>query len=222
VSPGRKPLPSENIVRLATKPLRQGKLVPPQGNEVKLLRGLVQPESATLQRRSLSRANWRTQFRHLGQYRFCSPIISLRASRRFARCLAKSAGRTASSRLSLEKGRLQMPAQSLLLTRGRNAAPIARPSYDRLPGRVSSSSSSTSRSDREYRRYQRTAQRMSAGSVCRHLKIVGRVAISRSFHVVSRGPMEVATQPLSGLAHSPFGAIGLVPFGPQTGQHSSQ
>jgi hypothetical protein len=114
VSPGRKPLPSENIVRLATKPLRQGELMPPQGNEVKLLRGLVQPESATLQRRSLSRANWRTQFRHLGQYRFCSPIISPRASRRFARCLAKSAGRTASSRLSLEKGRLQMPAQSLL------------------------------------------------------------------------------------------------------------
>src|SRR6266702_2115582 len=57
-------------------------------------------------------------------------------------------------------------------------------------------SSSTSRNDNEYRRYQRTAQRMSAGSVCRHLKIVGRVAISRFFHVVSPGPTEVATQPI--------------------------
>src|SRR5450755_4710198 len=28
---------------------------------------------------------------------------------------------------------------------------------------------------------------MSAGSVCRHLKIVGRVAISRFFHLVTRG-----------------------------------
>jgi hypothetical protein len=45
---------------------------------------------------------------------------------------------------------------------------------------------SSGTSDREYRRYQRTAQRMSAGSVCRHLKIVGRLAISRFFHVVSR------------------------------------
>ncbi len=36
---------------------------------------------------------------------------------------------------------------------------------------------------------------MSVGSVCRHLKIVGRIAISRFFHVVSRTPTEVATQP---------------------------
>ena len=35
---------------------------------------------------------------------------------------------------------------------------------------TSSSSSSTSRSDNEYRRYQRTAHRMRAGYVCRHLK----------------------------------------------------
>jgi hypothetical protein len=38
---------------------------------------------------------------------------------------------------------------------------------------------------------------MSAGSVCRHLKIVGRVCISRFFHVVSEGHSEVATQPSS-------------------------
>ena len=38
------------------------------------------------------------------------------------------------------------------------------------------SSSSTSRNESEYRRYQRTAHRISAGSVCRHLKIVGRIA----------------------------------------------
>jgi hypothetical protein len=31
-----------------------------------------------------------------------------------------------------------------------------------------------------------------------------------------------ATKPKADLAHAPFGAIGLVPFGPQTGQHSSQ
>src|SRR5271163_2022719 len=40
----------------------------------------------------------------------------------------------------------------------------------------SASNSSTSRNDSEYRRYQRTAHRISSGAVCRHLKIVGRVA----------------------------------------------
>src|SRR5208282_3702869 len=40
----------------------------------------------------------------------------------------------------------------------------------------SANNSSTSRSDSEYRRYQRTAQRISSGAVCRHLKIAGRVA----------------------------------------------
>src|SRR5690348_12819687 len=40
----------------------------------------------------------------------------------------------------------------------------------------SASNSSTSRSESEYRRYQRTAQRISSGAVCRHLKIAGRVA----------------------------------------------
>jgi hypothetical protein len=35
-------------------------------------------------------------------------------------------------------------------------------------------SSSTSRYEREYRKYQRTAQRMIAGSKCRHLKRAGR------------------------------------------------
>ena len=57
----------------------------------------------------------------------------------------------------------------------------------------SSSSSSTSRSNREYRRYQRTAQRMSGRSVCRHLKIVGRVAIVTILSRCQHGPMEVAT-----------------------------
>ena len=38
------------------------------------------------------------------------------------------------------------------------------------------SNSSTSRNESEYRRYQRTAQRISSGSVCRHLKIAGRIA----------------------------------------------
>ena len=49
----------------------------------------------------------------------------------------------------------------------------------------SSRSSSTSRYDNEYRRYQRTAQRMSAGSLCRHLKIAGRVAMERSLQPTS-------------------------------------
>jgi serine/threonine protein kinase len=36
---------------------------------------------------------------------------------------------------------------------------------------------------------------MSDGSVCSHLKIFGRVGISRFFHVVSQGPRKFATQP---------------------------
>ena len=59
----------------------------------------------------------------------------------------------------------------------------------------SRSSSSTSRNESEYRRYQRTAQRISSGSVCRHLKIAGRIA----FFTICSGyqpPLaEVATQP---------------------------
>src|SRR6202790_535613 len=43
------------------------------------------------------------------------------------------------------------------------------------------SNSSTSRSESEYRRYQRTAQRISSGAVCRHLKIAGRVAFFTVF-----------------------------------------
>lgn len=57
----------------------------------------------------------------------------------------------------------------------------------------SSSSSSTSRPYRD--RYQPTAQRIDGGSVWRQLKIVGRLAISRFFYVVSRAFTEVATQP---------------------------
>ena len=52
-----------------------------------------------------------------------------------------------------------------------------------------------SRNESEYRRYQRTAHRISAGSVCRHLKIAGRIA----FFIISLGyqspPATVATQP---------------------------
>ena len=43
----------------------------------------------------------------------------------------------------------------------------------------------------------RTAQRMMPGSVCRHLKIAGRVIISRLFHVTSQQPRQVATHPLN-------------------------
>ena len=52
-----------------------------------------------------------------------------------------------------------------------------------------------SRNESEYRRVQRTAQRISSGSVCRHLKIAGRIA----FFMISSGyqpPLaKVATQP---------------------------
>ena len=57
------------------------------------------------------------------------------------------------------------------------------------------SSSSTSRNESEYRRYQRTAHRISSGSVCRHLKIAGRIAffmISSAYQPLSA---KVATQP---------------------------
>ena len=54
--------------------------------------------------------------------------------------------------------------------------------------------SSTSRNESEYRRYQRTAQRISSGSVCRHLKIAGRIA----FFMISSG-----YQPQPKLQHIP-------------------
>jgi len=50
--------------------------------------------------------------------------------------------------------------------------------------------SSTSRNESEYRKYQRTAQRITTGSVCRHLKIAGRVAILGSLQATS--PIQVA------------------------------
>ena len=62
------------------------------------------------------------------------------------------------------------------------------------------SSSSTSRNESEYRRYQRTAHRISSGSVCRHLKIAGRIAffmISSAYQPLSA---KVATQPFIGIA----------------------
>ena len=60
-------------------------------------------------------------------------------------------------------------------------------------------SSSTSRNDSEYHRYQRTAQRINSGSVCRYLKIAGRVV----FFMISSGyqspSAKVATQPFRNL-----------------------
>ena len=57
------------------------------------------------------------------------------------------------------------------------------------------SSSSTSRNESEYRRYRRTAQRISSGSVCRHLKIAGRIV----FFMIASGyqapSAKVATEP---------------------------
>ena len=57
------------------------------------------------------------------------------------------------------------------------------------------SNSSTSRNESEYRRYQRTAQRISSGSVCRQLKITDRIV----FFMISSGyklpSAKVATQP---------------------------
>src|SRR5215467_13146903 len=50
------------------------------------------------------------------------------------------------------------------------------------------SNSSTSRSESEYRRYQRTAQTISSGAVCRHLKIAGRLLFSRSFRATNHRP----------------------------------
>src|SRR5215831_17993934 len=50
------------------------------------------------------------------------------------------------------------------------------------------SNSSTSRSESEYRRYQRTAQRISSGAVCRHLKIAGRVACFTVFSGYQSSP----------------------------------
>ena len=47
----------------------------------------------------------------------------------------------------------------------------------------SASNSSTSRNESEYRRYQRTAQIISSGAVCRHLKISGRIV----FFTISSG-----------------------------------
>src|SRR5450755_4397636 len=55
------------------------------------------------------------------------------------------------------------------LIRGRIAAPIARPSYDRLLGRVLPAALQHPVTTENIRRYQRTAQRMSVGSVYRHL-----------------------------------------------------
>ena len=63
----------------------------------------------------------------------------------------------------------------------------------------SRSSSSTSRNESEYRRYQRTAHRISPGSVCRHLNIAGRIA----FFMISSG-----YQPPSGtVATQPYGEV---------------
>ena len=59
----------------------------------------------------------------------------------------------------------------------------------------SQSSSSTSRNESEYRRYQRTAHRISSGSVCRHLKIAGRIACFTMSSGYQPPPALVATHP---------------------------
>jgi hypothetical protein len=100
----------------------------------------------------------------------------------------------------LPEGKFHRPARTcwsassacavVALTRGRTALPTV---WSASSPR-SSRSSSTSCSDREYRRYQRTAQRISAGSLspledCRppgHFTILSRC---------HRGPTEFATQP---------------------------
>ena len=90
-----------------------------------------------------------------------------------------------------------------IMTRRRSRWSTCRPllahraeSAHQRPKPRSLSSSSTSRNDSEYRRYQRTAHRIRSGSVCRHLKIAGRIA----FVTISSGyqppPANVATQPL--------------------------
>jgi len=61
------------------------------------------------------------------------------------------------------------------------------------------SSSSTSRSESEYRRYQRTAQTISSGAVCRHLKIADRVAFLTLFSGYQPRSAIVATHPFQTL-----------------------
>src|SRR5947199_2904648 len=67
-------------------------------------------------------------------------------------------------------GRFEMTSYALVEFR---AIPLHPAPYGRVARQRSSSNSSTSRNESEYRRYQRTAHRMSWGSVCRHLKIAG-------------------------------------------------
>jgi hypothetical protein len=88
------------------------------------------------------------------------------------------------------------------------------PTPDRLVIRLKTAlgeQSSTSRSDSEYRRYQRTAQRISSGAVCRHLKIAGRVVCFTVFPAYQapspklqdiRRPRRILSHPvLTGLHH---------------------
>ncbi len=51
------------------------------------------------------------------------------------------------------------------------------------------------RNESEYRRCQRTAQRISSGSVCRHLKIAGRLAFFMISSDYQPPAAKVATQP---------------------------
>jgi hypothetical protein len=73
-------------------------------------------------------------------------------------------------------GRLEMPPDALLQFW---TVPLHPAPHGRMVGLQPALvySSSTSRSDSEYRKYQRTAQRIRTGSVCRDLKIAGRVAV---------------------------------------------
>ena len=71
----------------------------------------------------------------------------------------------------------------------------------------STNSSSTSRDESDYRRHQRTLQRLSSGSVCRHLKITGRIA----FFMISSGyqppSAKVTTEPCGRVARPGAGQV---------------
>ena len=62
------------------------------------------------------------------------------------------------------------------------------------------SRSSTSRNESEYRRYARTAQTIRSGSLCRHLKIAGRIVFSMISSGYPAPAAKVATQPFERIA----------------------
>jgi hypothetical protein len=89
-----------------------------------------------------------------------------------------------SSRLA---GRLEMPSQSLLQLRPIILHPAPNGCVIDVETALLQKLLNI-RQRRESRRYHRTAQRMRPDSVCRHLKIAGRVTISRFFHMTCQLP----------------------------------